>query len=211
LSSQADVRSIHALKDFRAILALYSEEAQGALGAVKMEAKRTLNWVQHDRKTYWTEQVKRRREQVTSARAEVMRRKLAKTPEHTPAFSEQKELLRQAEAGLRDAEMKVALIKKWEPALQQAVLELYAGIRRISDLSTTDTARASMLLGRLVDALEAYTRVAAPSGVAIVEGATSSTFASIASMIMTEAEAEAECQKDPEPVEDDPPPVDLLD
>jgi hypothetical protein len=68
-----------------------------------------------------------------------------------------------------------------------------------------------MLLGRLVDALEAYTRVAAPSGVAIVEGATSSTFASIASMIMTEAEAEAECQKDPEPVEDDPPPVDLLD
>ncbi len=210
MSSQADVHSIQALKDFRAILALYSEEAQGALGAVKMEAKRTLQWVQHDRKTYWLEQVKRRREQVTSARAEVMRRKLAKTPEHTPAFSEQKELLRLAEAGLREAEAKVALIKKWEPALQQAVLELYAGIRRISDLSSTDTARASLLLERIVDALEAYTRVVAPSGAAIVEGSSSS-FASIAATIMTEAEAEAECLKEPEPVAEEPPPVDLLD
>ena len=39
LSSHADVRSIDALKDFRAVLALYAEEAQGALGAVKMEAQ----------------------------------------------------------------------------------------------------------------------------------------------------------------------------
>ncbi len=211
MSSQADVRSIQALQDFRAILALYAEEAQGALGAVKMEAKRTVFWLQHDRKSYWTEQLKRRREQVSSARAEVMRRKLAKTPEHTPAFSEQKELLRQAEAGLREAEAKIVLIKKWEPMLQQAVLELYAGIRRISDLSGTDTVRASLLLGRLVDALEAYTRIAPPSGVAIVEGATSSTFASIAATIMTEAEAEVECQPEAEPVADEPPTVDFLD
>jgi hypothetical protein len=203
LSSQADVRSIEALKEFRATLALYAEEAQGALGAVKMEARRTLQWVQHDRKTHWSEQIKRRREQVASARAEVARRKLAKTPEHTPAFSEQKEILRQAEAGLREAEMKVALLKKWEPALQQAVLELHAGIRRIGDLAGTDVPRASMLLGRLVDALEAYLRVAPPSGVAIVEGPG---FASIAAGIMSEAENEA---VEPEPAgaphADDPP------
>ena len=163
MSSQADVRSIDALKDFRAVLALYAEEAQGALGAVKMEARRSLNWLHHDRKAYWSEQIKRRREAVASARAEVARRRLAKTPEHTPAMSEQKELLRKAEAGLREAEMKVALIKKWEPALQLAVLELYASIRRIGDLSGTDVPRASMLLGRLVDALEAYARDAPPA------------------------------------------------
>ena len=165
MSSQADVRSIEALKEFRAVLALYAEEAQGALGAVKMEARRTTQWLLHDRKTYWQEQIKRRREQVTSARSEVARRKLAKTPEHTPAFSEQKELLRVAEAGLREAEAKIVLIKKWEPALQQAVLELHASIRRIGDLAGTDIPRAWHLLGRLVDALEAYVRVSRlPSG-----------------------------------------------
>ena len=71
MSSQADVRSIEVLKEFRAALALYSEEAQAALGAVKMEARRTVQWLQHDRKTHWSEQIKRRREQVVSTCEEI--------------------------------------------------------------------------------------------------------------------------------------------
>src|SRR4051794_2079332 len=152
-----------------------------------MEARRTVQWVQQDRKIYWVEQVKRRREQVSSARSEVARRRLAKTPEHTPAFSEQKELLRAAEAALREAEAKVALIKKWEPALQQAVLELHASIRRIADLAGTDIPRASHLLGRLVDALEAYLREPTPSGLVPSGG---SALTSIADAVLTQAEAE---------------------
>jgi hypothetical protein len=187
LSSQADVRSIEALKEFRAALALYAEEALGALGAVKMEARRTVQWVQHDRKTYWAEQIKRRREAVSSARAEVARRRLAKTPEHTPAMSEQKELLRNAEASLREAEAKVILVRKWEPMLQQAVLESQASIRRISDLAAGDVPRAMHLLGRLVDALEAYTRTAPPTASLLGPG---SGFEPIAGAIFDQAEAE---------------------
>jgi hypothetical protein len=185
LSTQADVRSIEALKDFRAVLALYAEEAQGALGAVKMEAKRTVYWLHHDRKTYWTEQIKRSREAVSSARAEVSRRRMAKTADNNPAMSEQKELLRKAEARLREAEMKVALIKKWEPALQLAVLELYSSVRRIGDLSGTDVARASMLLGRFVDALEAYTRDAPPAALSQFGG--QATDAIVAAIVAEEA------------------------
>ena len=217
MSNQADVRSIDALRDFRAILTLYSEDAQGAIGAVKMEARRTLQWLHHDRKLHWGEQIKRRREQVASARAEVARRRLAKTPEHTPAFSEQKELLRQAEAGLREAEMKVALIKKWEPALQLAVLELYAGIRRIGDLSGTDVPRASMLLGRIVDALEAYVRETAPTGIGtqaslamdaiaasiVLDEATKDETQAVTDEPAADFDAEAELAIDPVPI--DPP------
>jgi len=209
LSSQADVRSIDALKDFRAVLALYAEEAQGALGAVKMEAKRTLNWLHHNRKTYWTEQVKRSREEVATARAEVARRRLAKTAEHTPAMSEQKELLRRAEARLRDAEMKVQLIKKWEPALQLAVLELYASIRRIGDLSGTDVARASMLLGRLVDALEAYTRETPPAALSQFGGQAMEAIS--AAIVAEEAAKDEEVDKAKEATPEGPDPeLDLV-
>ena len=210
MSTQADVGSIQALKDLRAVLALYAEEASGSLGAAKMEAKRTVYWLHHDRKIYWVEQVKRRREWVTSARAEVMRRKMAKTPEHTPSFLEQKEILRRAEAALQEAETKLILIKKWEPALQQAVLELYAGLRRISDLVATDIPRSAAILERMVDALEAYVRVELPSGTGIVQTSQSS-FTEIAETILNEAEAEAECAR-PEPVPESEPPVpDLFD
>lgn len=164
MSSQAAVHSVEALKEFRVALALFGDDVLAALGAVEMEAKRTAQWLQHDRRMYWQDQLKRRREQVAQAKAEVFRRKLAKTPEYSPAMSEQKELLRRAEASLQDAERRAAQVKKWEPALQQAILEYHGSIRRIKGLASGDVPRAMFALERMVDALEAYLRVAPPSG-----------------------------------------------
>jgi hypothetical protein len=162
MGEQATVRSVEALQDFRAALATFAEEVSSAIGAVDMEVRRTVQWVQYDRRTYWQEQIKKRREQVAMAQAEVFRRKLAKTDDYTPAMSEQKELLRKAEASLRDAEVRAGLVKKWEPALQQAVLEYRASTRRISAVAA-DVPRAILVLGKMVDALEAYLREAPPS------------------------------------------------
>jgi hypothetical protein len=146
-----------------------------------MEARRTVQWLQHDRRNYWQEQIKRRREQVAIAKAEVFRRKIAKTADYTPAYSEQKENLRKAEASLHEAEMRSALVKKWEPLLQQAILEYHGSSRRISDLASGDVPRALVKLERMIDALEAYLRVAIPSGL----GA-QSPLESIADRIMAE-------------------------
>lgn len=164
MSNQTGVHSIEALKDLRVALALFSEDALSALGAVEMEVRRTVQWLQHDRRMYWQDQIKRRREQVASAQAEVFRRQLAKRPDSSPSCSEQKELLRKAEASLREAEMRAAMVKKWEPALQQAVFEYHGSIRRIKDLASGDVPRGMAKLERMVDALEAYLRVAPPSG-----------------------------------------------
>jgi hypothetical protein len=165
MSNQAAVHSIEALKELRVALALFGEDALGALGAVEMEVRRTVQWLQHDRRLHWQDQIKRRREQVAAAKAELFRRELQKTPDYSPSCSEQKELLRKAEAGLREAETKLALVKKWDPLLQQAVFEYHGTIRRIKDLASGDVPRAMARLERMIDALEAYLRVAPPSGV----------------------------------------------
>lgn len=164
MSTQASVQSIQALKDFRVALALFAEDVLAALGGVDMELKRTVQWLQHDRRFYWQDQIKRRQEKVAQARAEVFRRQLMATPGYSPAYTEQKELLRVAEASLRDAEKRAVLVKKWEPALQHAILEYHASTRRITDLASGDVPTALVLLERLLDALEAYVRVAPPSG-----------------------------------------------
>jgi hypothetical protein len=164
MSNQAAVHSIEALKDLRVALALFSDEALGALGAVEMEVRRTIQWLQHDRRTYWQDQIKRRRENVAAAKAELFRRQLAKRPDSSPSCTEQKELLRRAEASLQEAEMRVLMVKKWEPALQQAVFEYHGSTRRIKDLSSGDVPRAMARLERMIDALEAYLRVPPPSG-----------------------------------------------
>ena len=164
MSSQAEVHSIDALKDFRTALALYSEDTLAALGAVEAEVRRTGQWLQQERPYYWQDQIKRRREQVASAKAEVFRRRLQKTPEYSPSLSEPMEILRRAEAGLQDAEKRLIQVRKWQPLFHQAVLEYHGSIQRIKDLAASDVPRAVTVLSRMIDALEAYLRLAPPSG-----------------------------------------------
>lgn len=185
MSNQAAVHSIDALRDLRVAMALFGDDVMSALGAVDMEVRRTLQWLQHDRRNYWENQIKRRREQVASAKSEVFRRKLAKTADYTPAMSEQKELLRNAEAALREAEMKIVLVKKWEPMLQQAALEYHGSTRRIKDLASGDVPRAVAALERMVLALEAYLSVTPPSDAGEI-----SPLASIAGAVLDEEPAE---------------------
>jgi hypothetical protein len=164
MSSQAEVHSIEALKDFRVSLALYLDDTLAALGAVEAEVRRTVLWLQQDRPYYWQEQIKRRREEVAAAKAEVFRRKLQKKPDYSPSMSEPMEILRRAEAGLADAEKRLSLVRKWQPLLNQAILEYHGNIQRIKNLAGADLPRALIVLGRIVDALEDYLRVAPPSG-----------------------------------------------
>ena len=164
MSSQAQVHSIEALREFRTALALYGEDVLAALGAADAEIRRTLQWLHQDRPFYWQEQIKRRRERVASARADLFRLKLQKTPEHHPSLSEPKERLRLAEAALHDAEKRLILVRKWQPAFQQAVIEYHGSIQRLKDLAASDVPRAMALLARIVEALEAYLSVQAPPG-----------------------------------------------
>jgi hypothetical protein len=181
MSSQASVRSVDSLKDLRVALALYGEDTLGALGAVDAEVRRTLRWLQEERPVYWQEQIKRRREQVSMARAEVFKKNLQKRPDYNPPMTEQKENLRKAELSLQDAEKRLAAVRKWQPLFKQAALEYHASIQRLKDLAAADMPRAVNLLSRMIDALEAYLRVAPPSVADIpLSGSLSTTAATMA-------------------------------
>jgi hypothetical protein len=164
MSSQATVLSVDALQQFRAGLALYGDDTLAALGAVDAEVRRTVLWLEQNRPAYWHEQIKRRREQVSQARADVYRKKLQKRPDYTPPMSEQVENLRKAEASLEEAEKRLAMVRKWQPRLQHAVLEYHASVQRLKDFTATDVPNAALLLGRIVEAIEAYLRVQPPAG-----------------------------------------------
>lgn len=177
--SQAQVGSIEALRDFRVALALYGDDVQAALGAADAEIRRTVQWLQQDRPFYWQEQIKRRRERVASAKADLFRLKLQKTPEHHPSLAEPKERLRNAEAALQDAEKRLILTRKWQSALQQAVVEYHGSVQRLKDMSTVDVPRAMALLARIVEALESYLQLQPPDGRGVEPGHASPALESI--------------------------------
>jgi len=104
---------------------------------------------------------------VASAKAEVFRRRLQKTPDYSPSLSEPMEILRRAEASLQDAEKRLSQVRKWQPLFHQAVLEYHGSIQRIKDLAASDVPRAVTVLTRMIDALEAYLRVTPPPGLGL--------------------------------------------
>ncbi len=195
MSSQAAVRSIDDLKSLRVALALYGEDTLGTLGAVEAEVRRTLRWVEEERPVYWQEQIKKRRELVAMARADVFRRNIQKRPDYNPAMSEQKENLRKAEASLQDAEKRLVMVRKWQPTLRHAVLEYHASVQRLKDMAAGDVPSGVNLLTRIIDALEAYLQVAPPSGAGLGAEAPSARtaapaqFVSIATTVMDESAA----------------------
>lgn len=181
MSTQVAVNSIAVLKDFRTSLALYSEETLAALGAVDAEVRRTVVWLQQDRPAFWHDQIKRRTEQLASAKAELFRRQIATKSSGGQSMSEQKENVRRAEASLQDAERRLIMVRKWQPALQQAILEYKASVRRVKDLAAGDVLRGVDVLGRIIDSLEAYLRVAPPSASAAPSSKAPPEFEAIAS------------------------------
>jgi len=170
MSSQATVYSVDALKQFRSSLALYGEETLAALGAVEAEVRRTIYWLEQERPGYWQQQIKRRRELVSQARAAVHRKRLQQRPDYSPPMSEEMANLRSAEASLQDAEKRLNHVRKWQPRFQHAVLEYHASIQRLKELAAGDVPNATLLLGRIVEAIEEYLKVQPPSGTGIEPG-----------------------------------------
>ncbi len=210
MSSQATVHSVDALKDFRVALALYSDDTLGALGAIEAEVRRTVRWLEQERPAYWQDQIKRRRELVSQARAEVFRKNLQKRPDYTPPMSEQKENLRKAEASLQDAEKRLTMVRKWQPKLQHAVLEYHGSVQRLKDAAGADLPAAVDLLSKLVDALEAYLRIQPPSGTGLESGPirASAELESIATRMIAEAPAATSpAARVPEASESEAPPA----
>ena len=135
MSSQIAVNSIESLKDLRVALALYGEDTLGALGAITAEVRRTNIWLHQEQPAFWHDQIKRRRERLSSAKAELFRKQLSQSSSSGRSQTEQVENVRRAEAHLVDAEKRLIVTRKWQGQFQQVVLEYHASVRRIKSLA----------------------------------------------------------------------------
>jgi hypothetical protein len=162
--SQANVRSIEVLRDFRQHLIQFAEEVMNSLGAVDMENRRITHWLTEEQKRYWEGELKRRKEKLSQAQAELFRRKLQNADGRNVSTIEQKDHVAEAKKRLEDGERRAALVKKWIPPWQQASLEYRGSTQWLRDLVGGDIARSVALLDRILDSLDRYTSFVPPAG-----------------------------------------------
>jgi chromosome segregation ATPase len=167
MSESARVNSLDALKALHAALARYGPEALEALGAAEMEIRRSFDYL-HDQLKHWQRQVDRRHEDVNRARADLTHARAVRQGERS-GYVEQEMALRKAQNRLREAEEKVAVVKRWLVHLPQAVNEYEGPARRLGGLLDADMKQGLVVLENKIAILEAYMAVStaappAPSG-----------------------------------------------
>ncbi len=158
----ARVSSINALKDFKRALATFATVIRTALGEAQSDLQRTTWWVQQDRLTHWQVQKRKRTTQLAQAKSELFRAQVASPDQPVPATLERK-AVGEAQRRLDEAETKLANIKRWGRVLEREVI-LYKGhCQQLARAVEGEVPGALIRLDKMVDALEKYVRIQAPS------------------------------------------------
>jgi len=163
-ASSARVLSTDALRDFHAALAKFRTKGRDALRTVFMEIEHVLDWLERQLK-HWTREADKRHEDVLRCRGELALARSA--PEGwRSAVSEKEIALRKAQFRFKEAEDKVAAVRRWKRTLPQALNEYVLPPRRLAGFLDGDVQNALVVLDNKIDHLRAYMALEAPSGAA---------------------------------------------
>jgi DNA repair exonuclease SbcCD ATPase subunit len=160
MRQSARVLSTDALREFQTALGKYSAKGREALREALMDMRHALDWLEGQLKA-WTREAEKRHEEVNRCRAELAVARSA--PEEWRSGVTEREIdLRRAQARLRDAEDKVAAVKRWRRALPQALHEFELPLRRLGGFLDGDIQNALAVLDARIEALKNYMALEAP-------------------------------------------------
>ena len=161
MTQSANVRSLDAIRDFKAALQGFEEDAANALAALQQEIFRAVDWLEHDRPNYWKRRVQQGYNKVAETRQEYDRCRLRTVAGHRPACIEEKQAVAHAKRQLEMAKEKVEVVKRWCFKIGQEVDEYRGRVGQLQQCLEGDVPRMLALLERMVDSLESYVSIKA--------------------------------------------------
>ena len=159
MAERAQVTSFEAVESFRADLIVFLTRARAVLEEASDDVLRTRLWVQNDQRRLWEGETRVRYRKLEEARAELFNAKLSQFQDSTAL---QLMAVQRAERAAREAEAKLALLKKWDRDLENRTDPLVKQVTQLHGFLTIDMGRAVAYLVQVVKALEAYADVASP-------------------------------------------------
>lgn len=163
MNGRARVTSIDAIREFKAALAIFEEEARSALSAIEMELRRANYLVRQELPSYWQNEIKKNRAELSQSRSDLSRKRISSQGEGGPGLSEPKENVREALRRMREAEAKVEVVRKWGFAVERAMQEYHGKSLPLSDTLVGDLQRALGKLEMIIRTLNEYVAIAPPT------------------------------------------------
>jgi hypothetical protein len=157
MSGGAHVDSFEVLRDFRAAVATFADEARDALATYDLELGRTLEWLLAHQPQAWQQEIRNAEEAVRVARIELGRCRSQRLPGGgEPSCMEEKKILEREKRRQQFAEEKLIATRKWGQNFTRDATQYTSRASQLGDLLDADLPRALALLDRVMLALEAY-------------------------------------------------------
>ncbi len=163
----ARVTSIGVLDTTAVAMQRFRAEAAAVLDELQIQLQRALEWIRHDRKDYWAEELRRSWEGLSAARLQLQQAQVSRRiAGHEPACIDEKRALERAKRRLETAEQKVHAVRRWTQVIERAVDEFQQSRTQLANWLDTDLVQAVAALNRMSASLESYTSLEAPAALA---------------------------------------------
>ncbi|MGA2031448.1 MAG: hypothetical protein ABSG68_04265 [Thermoguttaceae bacterium] len=156
----AHVKSIDTIQTLANAVEAFRADCATALDDLRMEIRRAEQWIHHDRKQYWEEEVRRGWDRVTEARLALQQARTSRRiADHEPSLVDEKKALERAQRRLELAQRKVEAVRHYTRLIDHTVNEYRALGSQLANWLEAEEPRAVAALKRMMDALEAYLAV----------------------------------------------------
>lgn len=159
--SSAKVSSIEAVREFRAALVQFAEEATSALDAMSAQIHRALEWIEHEQPPYWQQQIKLAFDEVSETRTRLEACLLRTVAGNRPSCIEEKQDHRRARARLEYCQQMVPKVKQWSVKFRHEADEYRGRMGTLVQAVDIELPRMIALIERTATALEKYAEISA--------------------------------------------------
>jgi hypothetical protein len=160
----ARVTSIGVLQLTASALQKFRSEAAGALDDLESQTRRVQEWIHHDRKDYWSQELRQSEDAVTQARLQLQQARVSRRiAGHQPECIDEQRALERAKRRLENAQRQVQAVRHWARTIDRAVDEFQQSRTQFIAWLDTDLPRAVAALSRMSDALDSYVSLETPT------------------------------------------------
>jgi len=158
----ANVRNIEAIREFRASLIVFMDDAVAAVDSMAREAQRALAWIEQDRPHYWEAQTRRAFDQVGATRTAYETCRMRTVAGRRSSCIEEKQAFEKAKRRLEFCHGQKERVQRWAVKTLRESDEFRTRLSRMRRLLESDVPKAIALLQETAEILESYAHIAPP-------------------------------------------------
>jgi hypothetical protein len=163
MSRFARVTSIDVLQTTASALQKFRSEAAVAMDDLEANIRRALDWIHHDRKEYWSQELRRGNDRLSEARIQLQQAQASRRIEgHEPACVDEQKALDRAKRRVQLVEEKIRAVQHWNHTIDHTIEEFKRSRGQFTIWLEIELPQAVAALQRMSESLDNYVSLETP-------------------------------------------------